>query len=235
MPTKRKASTAASDLPRPRNGPFKVVELVSNGDVLLKVGKGDAAVDMRASAVVLGLASEVFSKMLSSDFVERQVIEGQAKVINLPEDEPETVVAFCKIIHHATDDLEPQSPDTVMKLGLMADMRFATRALRPWILMYLAGAIEEVNKIYESNDVDFSRYLEDGVKSRGQKFSIEWLLRIALLFRLESLFWHTTRLTIMWTWASNPTGPSNYASYGMTPPEAATLPSEADAYGKRVT
>ena len=202
---KRKTSTTASG-PSRLKGPTKVIEVVPAGDVLLKVGKDEDAVDIKVSGVVLSLASEVFAKMLSSDFV-----EGQSRVVRLPEDDPATWLTFCKIIHYAAGDIEPQSPDDLIRLGVMADMRLATEALSPWVYMHLTVVIDKLDKL--NPDLKFfSKILEAGVRHGRHRFTVDSLFRIALLFGFEDLFWETTGLLILQCFHSESQSPPRLTS-----------------------
>ncbi|KIW23630.1 uncharacterized protein PV07_11816 [Cladophialophora immunda] len=79
----------------------KLVEVVPDGDVLLKVGRGADAVDIRVSGTVISLASDVFSRMLSSSY-----LEARTKEVVLAEDDPEVILDFCNIVHHKAENLD---------------------------------------------------------------------------------------------------------------------------------
>ena len=47
----------------------KVIEILPGADVILQVGDGKDALDIKVSGVVLSLASKVFKVMLNSQFI----------------------------------------------------------------------------------------------------------------------------------------------------------------------
>lgn len=91
----------------------KLVEVVSDGDVTLRVGHGDDCTDIRVSGAVIVLASELFDRMLSSSF-----IEARTKVIELEEDDPNVVLDFCNIAHHKIENLDHCDGARLLKAGV---------------------------------------------------------------------------------------------------------------------
>ncbi len=164
----------------------KLVKVVPDGDLLLKVGKGDAALDIRVSATVVSLASEVFGRMLSSNFV-----EGQTKTIILTEDEPKIVLAFCNIVHHKSENIDDLELQDVEKLGVFADMRMCTTALRPWALMRIARFVDTLNReewAYWS--------MQDDTFDIEDVFDLTKLLPIITSFRMDRLFYKYSRMML---------------------------------------
>ncbi|KAJ9610200.1 hypothetical protein H2200_004977 [Cladophialophora chaetospira] len=141
----------------------KVVEIVPEADVTLRVGIGDDAMEIKASGLVLGLASKVFKTMLNSQFV-----EGTTKSIDL-EDEPQTVLDFCYITHLKHDSVVDVDADRLRDLIVFADMRHSLEALKPWILYTLRDyltwfeyhSLESGDHEYTYPDRFSGLYLED--------------------------------------------------------------------------
>ncbi|KAJ9610213.1 hypothetical protein H2200_004990 [Cladophialophora chaetospira] len=164
----------------------ELVEVVPGGDALFKVGKGEGALDIRVSSVVVSLASEVFSKMLSGGF-----LEAQTKTIILPEDDPKTILTFCQIIHHklinSTHLLSSERHDLVCKLVAMADMRCCAPALRLWIL----NEIHLATRIFDHKDwihhVDFAEWDD------CMDFDLEEIINISAVLKHDELFYKATR------------------------------------------
>ncbi|EXJ57286.1 hypothetical protein A1O7_07633 [Cladophialophora yegresii CBS 114405] len=177
----------------------RVVEVVPNADVTFKVGTGEEARDIKVSGVVVSLASEVFSRMLSSSF-----IEGRTRVISLPEDDPETVLTFCQIVHHRAENLNRLGPGEPNKLAVFADMRLCTTALRPWVVMRLSPLIERLDQ----GSPKFWQHQEDeeqeDERNGNARDDIELFLPTMMLFRLEGMFWKSTRFLI---WSTKPSKP----------------------------
>ncbi|OCT46969.1 hypothetical protein CLCR_02476 [Cladophialophora carrionii] len=177
----------------------RVVEVIPNGDVTFKVGTGEEACEITASGVVVSLASEVFSSMLSSNFM-----EGRTKVISLPEDDPQSVLTFCQIVHHKAENLNHLDPEELNKLAVFADMRLCTSALRPWVVMRLSPLIERLDhrspKLWQHQEDE----QQDGDGDGYTRDNLEQLLPVMLLFQLEGMFWKSTRFLI---WSTKPSKP----------------------------
>ncbi|EXJ75482.1 uncharacterized protein A1O5_02178 [Cladophialophora psammophila CBS 110553] len=119
----------------------KLIEVVPDGDVLLKVGQEAEALDIRVSGLVISLASDMFSRMLSSSFT-----EASTKVIELKDDDPEVVLDFCNIAHHKIENLDHCNGLRLLKLAELADARFCERVLRPWVATTLYSALSALEK-----------------------------------------------------------------------------------------
>ncbi|OCT46963.1 hypothetical protein CLCR_02649 [Cladophialophora carrionii] len=130
---KRKADctdVAASEAKRVQRN-SQTVEIIPEAEVTLRVGTGENALDIRASGLVLGVASKLFEAMLNSG-----CSEGMTKVIDL-DDEPQTVLDFCHIMHYKHNSLESMDAKRLRNLIVFADMRQCHEPLKPWLVYTL--------------------------------------------------------------------------------------------------
>ncbi|KIY03692.1 uncharacterized protein Z520_00383 [Fonsecaea multimorphosa CBS 102226] len=185
---KRKADAMESDGNVQEQRIAELVEVVPDGDVLFQVGRGKGALDIKVSGTVVSLASEVFSRMLSSSF-----IEGRTKVICLPEDDPKIILNLLKIFHHKYEDVDHLKKTDLLKLITAAEMRLCIPTLKPCVLTRLSSVIGEIDIIslaYWNNIYNAEIWRTQLDNDRME------LLYAAVVFRLESLFWKTTRVLI---------------------------------------
>ncbi|OQV05769.1 hypothetical protein CLAIMM_10443 [Cladophialophora immunda] len=171
----------------------KLVEVVPDGDVLLKVGRGADAVDIRVSGTVISLASDVFSRMLSSSY-----LEARTKEVVLAEDDPEVILDFCNIVHHKAENLDHCDTTRLCKLAELADARLCKNALRPWIAARLARVLEAfMDKDRDRNAVHRSRI----VLKDFPLLNIGQCIGVAAVFRFADLFWFATKHAVL-SWGS---------------------------------
>jgi len=130
------------------------------GDILLVLSTpttiGDGAtstpnvVEIQVSSTVLKLASKVFSAMLSDRFLERQQltkkqIEGEVLRIDLPEDDPSSMLWLCRVLHNQHDlRYETRHRATLQELGKLAGLAHkydCSKVFAPlaeyWLLPYI--------------------------------------------------------------------------------------------------
>ena len=134
-----------SDTQPRSDGPRKVIEIISDSDVLLKVGEGKDALDIKVSSVILKASSKVFKRMLES-----QYIEATSKVIDLKEDDPQAVLDFCRIVHHRADSVWVSDAKQLRALIILSDMRDCGEALKPWMLGVLGGFLKWVDDTFQN-------------------------------------------------------------------------------------
>ena len=166
-----------------------VIDVVPDGDVVLKVSKGNDVVDLRALGAVIDLASEYLAKALSSSFN-----EGTSKVVQLKENDPKVIEDFCNIVHHKVDNLNHCDGPRILGPSMMADARFCTKTLKPWVATRLFGVMKRVEELANKLDEDEERTRIVDCHLLGLK--IEQIVEIAAIFRMEDLFWHATRIAI---------------------------------------
>ncbi|OAL29748.1 hypothetical protein AYO20_09040 [Fonsecaea nubica] len=181
---KRPGSPQVNEVPTKR--PAKLVEVVSDGDVLLVVGQGVDALKIRVSGIVISLASEVFSRMLSSPFT-----EGRSKEIELREDDPEAVLDFCNIVHHKAENVNHRDGSRLVKLVEFADARFCVKALRPWVSARLAGIMEQFED-YERNKTPIN-HNRISPEDDPLELTMEQCMSVAAVFKMNHLFWFATK------------------------------------------
>jgi hypothetical protein len=73
----------------------------------------------------MSLALEKLTAMLGSGFA-----KGQAELVSLLEDDSDTIVDFCRIVHHQAEEVEEMWGEALFKLSMLADMRFCHSATR---------------------------------------------------------------------------------------------------------
>lgn len=198
--TKRNADAMGEDSPtQPAQRNTKLVEIVPEADVTLKVGTGDGALDIKVSGLILGLASKVFKTMLNSQF-----IEGTTRVIELPEDDPRIIMDFAHIIHHKpylVKDLDAQRLRGLVKL---IDLRLCHDSLAPWIVSKLNQYVRWAETVTESTKSLVTMGSEFPAQIPG--LLMEDLIAFAAVFDLPE--WFSTATRIYQTWAGDPLVPS---------------------------
>lgn len=175
------SGASAADLPRP-NGPRKIVEVITDADVLLEVGDGVDALDIKASSAILKASSKVFKAMVESSF-----IEGTSKVAELKEVNPQAILDLCYITHHRADKIVEVNAYTVRRLMAVTEMLETHQAVKPWMMMTLANFIRWVDEVsaYPAKDHKSWRGICGWRVQDGVTF--------AAVFRMQELFWKTTR------------------------------------------
>ena len=111
------------------------------GDLVLVVGSGETQKSIRASSKVLSLASPVLAAMFSP----RRFSEGSALSssnppnISFPEDDPEAVSMFCRLVHFREYQGKQKAPsfNQLLNMALFCDKYDAGLALNPWCQLWL--------------------------------------------------------------------------------------------------
>jgi hypothetical protein len=134
--------------------PSTVVEIVSDGDVFLVVGRNK--MKLRVSSLFLKVASRPFSALFGPDWKEGHNMLSQDGPVEvpLPEDDSEALRLICAVIHHR-NEMVPQklAPADVLGVAVTADKYDCVGALkfasRDWLqlremeardLMFLTAA-----------------------------------------------------------------------------------------------
>lgn len=130
----------------------ELVILDPDGDAILKVGENPTnqskdrdegsgcALQIRISTKLLAMSSPVFKVMLDGRFAEGQLPfskEDPPSVV-LPEDDPDAVLNYCKIIHHAQDAQFPVSFGALCNLAALSDKYACNQALSGWFRAQLS-------------------------------------------------------------------------------------------------
>ncbi|OAL32393.1 hypothetical protein AYO22_00415 [Fonsecaea multimorphosa] len=192
MSTSLKRRGSLQDGEEPLKRSRKLVEVVPDGDVLLKVGEGADALEIRVSGMVISLASDVFSRMLSSSFT-----EARCKEIELREDDPEVILDFCNIVHHKIENLNHCDGSRLLKLAELADARFCVKTLRPWVVTRLGGILEA----FKDKQHDLTATCKNRISHKNSlELHIEQGIGLAAVFKLDDLFWFATRhMLLLWS------------------------------------
>lgn len=110
-----------------------------NGDVILLVGTG-SPVSIRVSSTILTLASPVFAAMLGSSFLEGRNLSTRGTEpyeLRLPDDDAETVILFCLVLHYQRKIDDSISLSLFEKLALLCDKYDCANALSSWTKVWL--------------------------------------------------------------------------------------------------
>jgi hypothetical protein len=159
----------------------KVIELQPDADVTLKVTKGNDTLDIKVSSGLLSLASKVFKAMLNSQF-----IEASTKVIELNDDKPQTILDFCRIIHHQCDAVTGMDATRMRELIMLADMRDCKEALGPWMVSQMVDYLAW----FKSDSV--CAYPGSVMPDSLPGMKIEDFITFAAVFSLDDLFFRAT-------------------------------------------
>ena len=107
------------------------VDIAPDGDIMLVVGP--AKQHIRVHSLLLKLVSNPFSVLLGPNFKEGQELlaastqsTGSAssgpKEIALPDDDPESMIILCKVIHHQGHLVDATlSPESLLNLAILSD------------------------------------------------------------------------------------------------------------------
>ncbi|EXJ86705.1 hypothetical protein A1O3_03658 [Capronia epimyces CBS 606.96] len=155
------------------------VELAPNGDLLIMVGKGDDALDIKVSSIVLNLASGVSLAMLAPP-----------KQIVMPNANPKTVLEFCKILHHHTEDLEHCDAEQILDLVGIADEWMCKKVFKPWI----AQRMTKMNDQLRAATSDAFTMTAYGNLIQSETIP---LVDIAATMGMEDLFWTATKASLL--------------------------------------
>ncbi len=127
-------------------GDLQIVD--PDGDVILKIGaeyrpatnlqQEPNPMRILASSQILMSSSPFFAAMLGGRFAEAQIpfTKESPPTINLPEDDPEVMMLYCKCIHHGCPDTECSSwSDNILLPGLvkLCDKYDCLGSIHPWL------------------------------------------------------------------------------------------------------
>ncbi|OCT46966.1 hypothetical protein CLCR_02490 [Cladophialophora carrionii] len=167
---KRKADAMEDEsLKQPR-----CIDVHSEGKVLVRIGKGDAARTIRVSGPLISHAAPSFGPLSSAP------VEGGDRVITVENGSPEVYLDFFNIIHYKHANVGKL---TGQRLGQLAEL-----ASNSWLF----PVIHEITNA--SND-------PTGMKSviytlKQHQVTFEELLDIAVLCEMDELFWRTSKVAV---------------------------------------
>ncbi|RYO00069.1 hypothetical protein AA0121_g13445 [Alternaria tenuissima] len=111
------------------------------GDVVLRCRKEStgASATFLVSTHILRLASPVFSSMFSATFREGQrLLAEDCPVVELEDDDPELVGLMLRVLHYQGSSADHKmDAETLARLSHHCDKYDCTRALRPWVQIWL--------------------------------------------------------------------------------------------------
>ena len=128
----------------------ELIILDPDGDAILQVGENPThqsndegsgcALQIRISTKLLAMSSPVFKAMLSGRFAEGQLpfTKENPPSLVLPEDDPDAVLNYCKIIHHAQDAQFPLPFGALCDLAVLGDKYDCNQALCGWFRAQLS-------------------------------------------------------------------------------------------------
>ncbi|KAE8844230.1 hypothetical protein HRS9122_05333 [Pyrenophora teres f. teres] len=132
-PAKKRRLTESSS---PKEHAAPTIVLAKRGDVLLELSDNGKVWDiLLVSSHVLSLASPVFDAMFNGNFTEGQGLSSASpKKVALPDDDPESMTLFCKLVHMQTTELEYGiSFDLLADLAIVCDKYRCTESVRSWL------------------------------------------------------------------------------------------------------
>ncbi|GKT47972.1 uncharacterized protein ColSpa_08153 [Colletotrichum spaethianum] len=113
---------------------YSGVPVVPDGDVILVVGLGEEATELRADSLILKRASRVFGAMLGPRFAEGQKLldRGSEPVkISLPDEDPEIMELILNILHHQNSRVcQIAAADSILEVAVIADKYDLVDALK---------------------------------------------------------------------------------------------------------
>ncbi|KAJ9612281.1 hypothetical protein H2200_003878 [Cladophialophora chaetospira] len=173
-----------------------IVEVSRHGDLLLKAGTGKDAYDIKVSSAVLIEASPVFATMLTSQFR-----EAHTKVIEMYEDDPEVVLAFCKLVHHKADNIDNLSSLQIIALLEMANMRECLSVVKAAV----ASVISEFEDMYFEDkwqEAELQRAARGELRHSKRlslpiRLPLNMLVEIAGIVGSYRVFWDATRVYLL--------------------------------------
>ena len=107
-----------------------------NGDLTLVVGRD--SMKIRVSSTRISLASPVFAAMLRPPFFEgRHLLMEGSLTLSLPDEDPETFLFFCHLIHGPKAENGSIRYTLLMELASLCDKYDLSNSLRPWVDMWM--------------------------------------------------------------------------------------------------
>ncbi|KAF2000416.1 hypothetical protein P154DRAFT_492065 [Amniculicola lignicola CBS 123094] len=151
-------ATQNSDIPS-----TSVVEIATNGDVILVVGPEEKRLQVCSS--VLKNASKYFKNMFGPHFSEGQdLTTSSPKEIPMPEDDANVLEIICNIIHLRNDDVpEAVSPTKALGLAVAADKFECVVAVKHASTLWLKP--REVQDITELGRLVAAAYILDSTRA----------------------------------------------------------------------
>jgi hypothetical protein len=172
----------------------ELIILDPDGDAILHVGEnaanqsndngGGCALRVRISAKLLAMSSPVFKTMLNGRFAEAQLpfTKRNPPSLVLPEDDPDAVLIYCKIIHHAQDAQLPVPFGALCDLAILSDKYDCNQALSGWFRAQLSESFTPEGTI-----------LTNSALAKGG-LTLSGLIGLSYLFGDARIFYRATLL-----------------------------------------
>jgi hypothetical protein len=166
----------------------RCIDVDPQGQVLFKVGEGDAACTIRVSGPLICQASPTFARLISS-----APIKGGDKVETRPVGKPEVYLDFFNMIHYKHAKIGTLTGRRLLELAKVADdMGRCVESFRPFIAYRLFPIIHEITTA--SNDTTGTKTVVKALEEYRVTFEV--LLSIALYCEMNELFWRTTKVAV---------------------------------------
>ncbi|KAF1844864.1 uncharacterized protein K460DRAFT_354734 [Cucurbitaria berberidis CBS 394.84] len=139
MLTSRKRKLAARGLE------VEVEVIHKQGDVLLQLGKPEQPIrKILVSSTALSFASPVFAAMFDGRFLEGESLsQNSPPTVSLPEDDPESIVIICKVIHIQTSKFATKITATALANVVIACHKYdCLDTMHAWGLVWIAALLE---------------------------------------------------------------------------------------------
>ncbi|KIY03449.1 uncharacterized protein Z520_00140 [Fonsecaea multimorphosa CBS 102226] len=151
----------------------------------IKKNEQPKTIRIRVSGKFMTMCSPVFKAMLDGSFREGQLTLSAVEppILELPEDEPMTMVELCRILHHKWDAALGAFPSCALPIAIAADKYGCTAIIRSWFH----------HRFYQEKDKP--RVLSTSKNDLAQFISIAYILDDAGAFnsfsRQAYLRWRT--------------------------------------------
>ncbi|KAJ9610211.1 hypothetical protein H2200_004988 [Cladophialophora chaetospira] len=158
--------------------------VAQDGDVILKVGSGTQAFDIIVAGAVISRASDVLSKMLSSQ-------KSTTQVIHMPDDFPKAVLMFSCATHNQLDSYRKLLDFEVRGLIAFADKYKCQKTLEPYLQETLSDYGQLIDRCTE--DLDKSHPVPV-LPHMYSDLRLDDIIALAVVFQVETLFTQATEL-----------------------------------------
>ena len=154
------------------------------GDMLVKIGKDEAARLVRVHSLFLKLGSHVFHAMLSTRYAECGRTFMGNDPLTLEEDDPDAFNKLCKVLHYQVRNQTDPEVEDLPKLAIIADKYGATTAIKSTFTSML-GPLFGPNV-----QGDLGSFERLPVEHLGNIICISYIIDDA------QLFWRATRFAV---------------------------------------
>jgi hypothetical protein len=125
----------------------KAEVIAKRGDIILQLGKAEPGNTIRnilLSSMVLSLASPIFTTMFDGRFAEGQSLSPASPcVVPLPDDDPDSIILICKIIHIQTSQLQTKlTAIAFANLAIVCNKYDCLDAVRAWSMIWVASLLQ---------------------------------------------------------------------------------------------